>query len=54
MNNKDKYIVIATCSDGDVIISKDGNKHFTLEQAQQVILEHTNIGADINIYQLIE
>ena len=54
MNDKDKYIVMVNCSDGDVIISKDGNKHFTLEQAQQITLEHTNIGADINIYLLIE
>lgn len=54
MNDKDKYIVMVNCSDGDVIITQNGNKHFTLQQAQQVILEHTNMGNQVNIYKLIE
>lgn len=54
MNDNDKYVVIVNCSDGDLIISQNGNKHFTLQQAEQIILEHINLGNKVNMYKVIE
>lgn len=48
-NNIDKWVVIAKCTDGDVLISKDGEFAFDIEMANTIAKEHQNMGAEIKI-----
>lgn len=45
----DKWVVIAKCSDGDIIIHKNGDIAFDIEIADEIAKEHQNMGAEIEI-----
>lgn len=45
----DKWVVIAKCSDGDIVISKDGEIAFDIDIAGEIAKDHQNMGAEIEI-----
>lgn len=51
---KYKYNVIAHCSDGDVIIGKDGVNDVTIDVAKEIALAHMNMGAEISIEKVVK
>ena len=50
----DKYIVIAHCADGDVIIGKDGVNDVTLDVAEEIVNDHRNMGVELSIVKLVK
>lgn len=46
---KTKFNVIAECTDGDVMIGKDGINEFDLDEAKEIADAHKNFGANICI-----
>lgn len=44
---KGKYVVIAKCSDGDVVIGRNGKVAFDSAIAVEIAKEHQNMGAEI-------
>jgi hypothetical protein len=49
-----KYNVIAHCSDGDVIIGKDGVNDVTIDVAKEIALAHMNMGVEISIEKVVK
>lgn len=45
----DKWVVIAKCSDGDIVIHKDGEIAFDIDIAGEIAKDHQNMGAEIEI-----
>ena len=43
------YNVIAKCTDGDLMIGKDGIYEFNLEEAKEIADAHKTLGAEIII-----
>lgn len=50
-NNMDKWVVIAKCSNGDIVISKNGVIAFDIDIAGEIAKEHQNMGAEIAIME---
>lgn len=50
--NMDKYNVIAHCSDGDVIIGKNGIDNVTLDEAAEIVDAHQNMGVKFSVVKL--
>lgn len=48
-NNMDKWVVIAKCSDGDIVIGKDGEIAFDIDIAGEIAEDHQNMGVEIEI-----
>lgn len=48
-NKKDRWVVIAKCSDGDIVIHKDGEIAFDIDIAGEIAKDHQNMGAEIEI-----
>lgn len=46
-NPFDLYQVVAKCSDGDVLIGKDGKDVFNLNEAKAIQSEHQGLGAEV-------
>lgn len=46
-NGLDKWVVIAKCSDGDVVISRNGEIAFDIDTAREIADDHQNMGAEI-------
>lgn len=46
-----KCVVIAKCSDGDIVIKKEGKIAFDIDIAGEIAKDHQNMGADIEIIQ---
>lgn len=44
-----KWVVIAKCSDGDIVIHKDGEIAFDIDIAGEIAKDHQNMGAEIEI-----
>lgn len=44
-----KYCVIAKCEDGEIMIGKDGNYYFDLQEAAEIAEAHSNMGAEITV-----
>jgi hypothetical protein len=53
-NNMDKWVVIAKCSDGDVVIGKNGEIAFDIDIAGEIAKDHQNMGAEIEIMRYID
>lgn len=51
-NPFDLYQVVAKCSDGDVLISKDGKQAFTYSEAKAIEAEHQGLGAEVLVEQV--
>lgn len=49
--NSHKYVVVAKCSDGDVVISRDGEIAFDFYDADEIALDHLDMGAEIEVMQ---
>lgn len=49
--NMDKWVVIAKCSDGDVVISKNGENAFDIDIADEIAEDHQDMGPEIEIMQ---
>lgn len=45
----DKWVVIAKCSDGDIVISKNGENAFDIDIAGEIAKDHQDMGAEIEI-----
>lgn len=45
------YVVVAKCSDGDVVISRNGEIAFDFWDADEIALDHLNMGAEIEVMQ---
>lgn len=50
-NNMDKWVVIAKCNDGDIVINKDGVIAFDLDTAKEIAMNHINMGVKIDVMQ---
>ena len=48
----DFYQVVAKCSDGDVVINKDGKDVFNLKEAKAIQAEHQGLGAEVILKKL--
>ena len=48
-NNIDKWVVIAKCSDGDVVINKDGEIAFDVDTLKEIVIDHKNMGVEIEV-----
>ena len=46
-NGLDKWVVIAKCSDGDVVISRNGEIAFDIDTAREIAKDHQNMCAEI-------
>lgn len=46
-NGLDKWVVIANCSDGDVVISRNGEIAFDIDTAREIAKDHQNMGVGI-------
>lgn len=46
-NGLDKWVVIAICSNGDIVIGRDGEIAFDIDTAREIAKDHQNIGAEI-------
>lgn len=46
-NGLDKWVVIAKCSDGDVVISRNGEIAFDIDTVREIADDHQNMGAEI-------
>lgn len=49
-----KYNVIAHCSDGDVIIGKDGVNDVTIDVAKEIALAHMNMGVEVSVEKVVK
>lgn len=49
VEESDKWVVIAKCSDGDIVIHKDGEIAFDIDIAGEIAKDHQNMGAEIEI-----
>ena len=50
-NNFDKWVVIAKCSNGDIVINKNGQIAFDIDTAKEIFIEHKDMGVEIEIIQ---
>lgn len=50
-NNIDKWVVIAKCNDGDVVINKNGRIAFKLDEVNEIAMDHKNMGVEIEVMQ---
>lgn len=50
----EKWIVIAKCSNGNVVIGKDGEIAFDIDTANEIAKEHQNMGVEIEIMRYNE
>lgn len=50
----DKWVVIAKCSNGNVVIGKDGEIAFDINTAGIIAKEHQNMGVEIEIMRYTE
>lgn len=46
-NGLDKWVVIAKCSNGDVVISRNGEIAFDIDTAREIAKDHQNMGVGI-------
>lgn len=49
LESKNLYNVIAKCTDGDVMIGKDGIYNFNYDEAKRIADDHMTLGAEIII-----
>lgn len=45
----DKYVVIAKCADGDVVVSRDGEIVFDFHDADEIAKDHLIMGVEVEI-----
>lgn len=50
----EKFNVIARCTDGDLMIGKDGVYNFNYEEAKEIADAHKTLGAEIIIVNAYE
>ena len=48
---KKKFIVVAHCTDGDVLIGENGVTQFSFSKAVEVYNNHLNLGANLGVYE---
>lgn len=47
--NMDKYVVVAKCDDGDVVISRNDEIAFDIDTTNEIAKDHQDMGVEIEI-----
>lgn len=47
----DKWVVIAKCNDGDIVIKKDNEIAFDIDDAKEIAMNHLYMGVKIEVMQ---
>ena len=48
-NNMDKWVVIDKCNDGDIVIKKDNEIAFDIDDAKEIAMNHLYMGVKIEV-----